>query len=34
MEVMKMAVDNDTVLAMCDEVSKKCVGTKDPNNDK
>lgn len=29
-----MAVENETMLAMCDEVSKKCASTKDPNNDK
>lgn len=34
MDLMKMAVENETMLAMCDEVSKKCVDTKDPNNDK
>lgn len=34
MDLMKMAEDNETVLAMCDEVSKKCANTKDPNNDK
>ncbi|XP_037041400.1 general odorant-binding protein 69a-like [Bradysia coprophila] len=34
MNLMRMGIDNDTVLAACDEVSKKCVGTKssDDNN--
>lgn len=34
MDLMKMAVENETVLAVCDEVSKKCADTKDPNGDK
>lgn len=34
MDLMKIAISNETVLAMCEEVSKKCEKTKDPNNDK
>nr|AWC08432.1 odorant-binding protein 21 [Bradysia odoriphaga] len=33
MDLMRMGTDNNTVLTMCDEVSKKCVGTKSPDND-
>lgn len=29
-----MATENETVIEMSDKVSKNCVGTKDPKNDK
>lgn len=34
MGLMRMGTDNETVLAMTDEVSKKCVGTKSADNNK
>lgn len=29
MDLMKMASDNETMIAMCDEVSQKCANVKD-----